>query len=244
MIDAITKRIPSLLTVSNLALGIGALLLASKGRTSDAALMVVIGMVLDGFDGRAARFFHAESEFGRELDSLSDIVTFGVAPTLILWHVVLRDMGTVGVAIAILFPICGALRLARFNVAKKATNYFVGLPITAAGGILATLALYRDLLDPANVILSLGMVVLALLMVSHARYPNFKKVAFPRSAIVVVPLLAIAVYIIFRYQYAVVNRLIFVPLALYAVYGIGRMLRHRRRLRNDREAEPAKPGLK
>lgn len=246
MIEVIKKSIPSLLTLCNLGLGIGALLLTSSGRTSDAALMIVIGMVLDGLDGRAARYFHAESEFGRELDSLSDVVTFGVAPTLILWHVVLSTMGAVGIAIAILFPVCGALRLARFNVAKKATHYFIGLPITAAGGILATLALYRDLLDPANVILPIGMVLLAVLMVSRAKYPNFKRIAFPRSAIVVVPLLAIAVYIIFRYQYAVVNRLIFVPLAMYAVYGVGRMLRHRRRLARDRkhEAESLEPELK
>lgn len=241
----IQKSIPSLLTVCNLALGIVSLIVAYQGRASDAALLVVIGMVLDGLDGRAARYFHAESEFGRELDSLSDIVTFGVAPTFIMWNVVLRHAGWVGMVIAVLFPVCGALRLARFNVAKKSTHYFVGLPITAAGGILATLALYRGLLDPANVILPLAMVLLALLMVSRAKYPNFKKIAFPRSAVVVVPLLAIVVYLIFRYQYAVVNRLIFVPLAMYAVYGAGRMLKRRRRARDhDSEAEPVKPGVK
>ncbi|MDQ0190378.1 CDP-diacylglycerol--serine O-phosphatidyltransferase [Alicyclobacillus cycloheptanicus] len=243
----IQKAIPSLLTVCNLALGVVALLWVSAGRASDAALMVVVGMVLDGLDGRAARFFHAESQFGKELDSLSDIVTFGVAPTLIMWHVVLHTLGWPGVLIAVLFPVCGALRLARFNIAKKSTNYFVGLPITAAGGILATLALYRDLLSPANVILPAGMVILALLMVSRTRYPNFKKIAFPRSAIVVVPLLAIGVYIIFRFQHAVVNRLIFVPLALYGVYGIGRMVRHRRRSRirnREGEIEIVKPEIK
>lgn len=189
--------------------------------------MVVIGMVLDGLDGRAARMLKAESEFGKELDSLSDVVTFGVAPALIMYNVILQGMGWVGVGIAALFPVCGALRLARFNVQKKSTKYFVGLPITAAGGVLATMALYKNLFEPATVWLPVGMIVLALLMVSTTRYPNFKKVVFPRSAIVVVPLLAILVYVVFRFEHSVVSRLIFIPLALYALYGIGQFLRRR-----------------
>lgn len=225
--------IPSILTVGNLVLGLIALVLSYRGFTSDAALLVVIGMVLDGLDGRAARFFHAESEFGKELDSLSDIVTFGVTPAFIMYNVVLQYQGWVGIAIAVLFPVAGALRLARFNVQKMSTKYFVGLPITAAGGILATMTLYRNLLTPAEVILPIGMLILAVLMVSNVRYPNFKKVAFPRSAVIVVPMLAVLVYIVFRYQHAVVHRLIFIPLALYAVYGMGRAVRRKVHKQSD-----------
>lgn len=233
-----------MLTVGNLLLGMIALLLAYHGFTSDAALLVVIGMVLDGLDGRAARFFHAESEFGKELDSLSDIVTFGVTPAFIMYNVVLQYEGWVGIAIAALFPISGALRLARFNVQKMSTKYFVGLPITAAGGILATMTLYRNLLTPADVILPIGMIILAILMVSSVRYPNFKKVAFPRSAVIVVPLLAIVVYAVFRYQHAIVHRLIFIPLAIYAVYGIGRAVRRKLHKKDDSTAEVYKSPLK
>ncbi|MCL6446156.1 MAG: CDP-diacylglycerol--serine O-phosphatidyltransferase, partial [Alicyclobacillus sp.] len=177
--------VPSLLTVGNLVLGFLALLLATQGQGSRAALLVVLGMALDGLDGRAARWLHAESQFGKELDSLSDIVTFGVAPALIMYYEVLRSLGWVGVLLAVLFPVCGALRLARFNIQKTSSHYFVGLPITAAGGVLATMTLYKGLLEPADAILPLAMLVLALLMISRVRYPNFKKVAFPRSAIVV-----------------------------------------------------------
>lgn len=230
--------IPSLLTVGNLVIGVVALLLSYRGFTANAALLVVIGMALDGLDGRAARYFHAESEFGKELDSLSDIVTFGVAPAFIMYNVILQYQGWVGIAIAVLFPVTGALRLARFNVQKTSTRYFVGLPITAAGGILATLALYRNLLSPAEVILPIGMIILSVLMVSKVRYPNFKKVAFPRSAVVVVPLLALFVYVVFRYQHASVHRLIFIPLALYAVYGMWRGIR-RRAAAAQREREEA-----
>ncbi|MCL6592814.1 MAG: CDP-diacylglycerol--serine O-phosphatidyltransferase, partial [Alicyclobacillus sp.] len=202
-------------------------------------------MVLDGMDGRLARWLHAESAFGKELDSLSDIVTFGVAPALIMFEVVLQDEGWAGWVVAALFPVCGALRLARFNVQTRSTHYFVGLPITAAGGILATMALYKNILIPADIILPLAMLVLSILMVSQVRYPNFKKVGFPRSAVVMVPLLALLVYAVFRFQHSAVNRLVFLPLAVYALYGIGRTLRRRRRvIQSDGEAEIVKPGAK
>lgn len=242
-----TKVIPSLLTVGNLVIGVVALLLSYRDFTANAALLVVLGMALDGLDGRAARYFHAESEFGKELDSLSDIVTFGVAPAFIMYNVILQYEGWVGIAITVLFPVTGALRLARFNVQKTSTKYFVGLPITAAGGILATLALYRNLLSPAEIILPIGMIILSVLMVSRVRYPNFKKVAFPRSAVVVVPLLALLVYGVFRYQPASVHRLIFIPLALYAVYGMWRGLRRRvaaAKRESDEAAEVYKSSLK
>ncbi|MCL6632892.1 MAG: CDP-diacylglycerol--serine O-phosphatidyltransferase [Alicyclobacillus herbarius] len=239
------KAIPSLLTVGNLIIGFLAIVSAFQGRTAEAALLVIAGMILDGLDGRAARWLHAESAFGKELDSLSDIITFGVAPSLIMYQEVLHALGWAGTLLAVLFPVCGALRLARFNIQTRSTNYFVGLPITAAGGILATMALYGDLIRYSQVALPIGMLILALLMVSRARYPNFKKVAFPRSAIVGVPLLVVCVYLLFRYHYAGLNRLIFVPLALYAVYGFSRAIRRRlRRARHDAEMKPYKPGVK
>jgi CDP-diacylglycerol---serine O-phosphatidyltransferase len=241
---SIKKIIPSLLTVGNLILGIIALVL-TQSYPENAALLVVVGMVLDGLDGRAARYLKAESNFGKELDSLSDIVTFGVAPAYIMYNVILQPLGWAGIAIAALFPVCGALRLARFNVQQKSSKYFVGLPITAAGGVLATMALYKDLLEPANVFLPIGMIVLSLLMVSTTRYPNFKKVSFPRSAIVMVPLLAVIVYLLFRYEHSAMSRLIFIPLALYALYGVGQFAKRRnRRHGGDQDTEVFKSSLK
>jgi CDP-diacylglycerol--serine O-phosphatidyltransferase len=240
-----TKAVPSLFTVGNLVIGVIALILTFQGYTADAALLVVIGMVLDGLDGRVARWLHAESLFGKELDSLSDIVTFGVAPAFVMYETILKTEGWLGIALTVLFPVCGALRLARFNVQTKSTNYFVGLPITAAGGVLATMALYHDLIDPAEVILPIAMLGLALLMVSQVRYPNFKKVAFPRSAIVVVPALVLCVVLVFRYHHSAVNRLIFIPLAVYALYGVGRKFRrHKLKPGEDSETEVYKSGVK
>lgn len=220
------KAIPSAFTLGNLVIGMVAVLMSSHGRFNEAALLVVIGMLLDGLDGRAARWLHAESEFGKQLDSLSDIVTFGVAPAFIMYDVILRHMGFVGDLLAIWFPMCGALRLARFNVGQKSSHYFVGLPITAAGGILATMALTKSVLHPSFIILPLGMLLLSLLMISKVRYPNFKKIAIPKSSIIMVPVLVIAVFVVIKYHFVRVDWIIFGILAVYAVYGMLRGIRY------------------
>lgn len=222
------KTIPSLLTLGNLVIGMVAILMSSHGRFNEAALLVVIGMLLDGLDGRAARLLHAESEFGKQLDSLSDLVTFGVAPAAMMYDVMLSHLGIAGDALAIWFPMCGALRLARFNVQTKSSSFFVGLPITAAGGILATMALTRPVLHPAIVILPVGMFVLSILMVSNVRYPNFKKVAFPKSAVVLVPLFVVTIFCAIRFHFIRANWIIFGVLAVYAIYGMLRGIRYRR----------------
>lgn len=229
------KAIPSLLTIGNLFIGMAAILVASHGRLNDAALLVVLGMLLDGLDGRVARWLHAESEFGKQLDSLADMVTFGVAPAYIMYAVVLNQLGYLGDALALWFPICGALRLARFNLQKKSHPYFIGLPITAGGGVLATMALAAPVLRPSEVILPSGMFLLSLLMISSVRYPNFKRLAIPRSAFVAVPLVCVAVFVLIKYQFVQVDWLIFSILAFYAVYGSVRSLQNYRR-RQRRQA--------
>src|SRR5690606_2033527 len=127
------KTLPNMFTVGNLFLGIIAIIFAFHDQWQYAAMMVIIGMFLDGLDGRVARMLNAQSEFGKELDSLSDVVSFGVAPALIMYVAVLHDMGVVGWIITAVFPFCGALRLARFNVEPGLPGFFIGLPITAAG---------------------------------------------------------------------------------------------------------------
>ncbi|HEU4962502.1 MAG TPA: CDP-diacylglycerol--serine O-phosphatidyltransferase [Bacilli bacterium] len=216
----VRRALPSVFTVGNLFLGIISIIVAFQENFQWAALLVIIGMLLDGLDGRVARALNAQSEFGKELDSLSDVISFGVAPAFIMYGVVLNDVGWVGTVITAIFPICGALRLARFNVATGSPNYFIGLPITAAGGVLATLALYRDFLPSPHVTLPLLMLFLAYLMVSNVKYPNFKKVGIPRSAYYVVPAILLLVVAVFVFYPEFANRLVFLPLALYALYGV------------------------
>lgn len=214
------KSLPNILTVSNLFLGVLAIILAFQGDqyVDYAAITVIIGMLADGLDGRVARMLNAQSEFGKELDSLSDVITFGVAPAFIMYVVVLHDLSVLGIFITAIFPICGALRLARFNVQAGVPGYFIGLPITAAGGVLATLALYHHVFNAA--LLASSMLLLAFLMVSRVKYPNFKKVGIPKAAYWITPIIiAIVVVVAVKYPQQF-PKIVFLPLAFYALYGI------------------------
>lgn len=231
------KAIPNLLTVGNLFLGVLAILLAFQDENQYvdyAAMTVILGMILDGLDGRMARLLNAQSDFGKELDSLSDVITFGVAPAFIVYVAALQELGTLAMLSIAIFPICGALRLARFNVQTGGnTGYFVGLPITAAGGALATLALYHNLFAP--VYLLLAMLLLAYLMVSKIKYPNFKKVGIPKSTYWVVPVLVLVVAVLgfqFPTQFP---KIVSIPLALYALYGVKKSVDHARRRRSRKQ---------
>lgn len=176
----ITKSIPNMCTLGNLFLGMIAILLAVDGKYSLAAIMVIVAMLLDGLDGRMARVLNAQSEFGKELDSLSDMISFGVAPAVIMYMVAFHDANSaLAWTVTAIFPMCGALRLARFNVRPGVPGYFTGLPIPAAGGVLATLSLFHN--DISLLYMSIAMLLVSYLMVSSMRYPNFKKVGLPKK---------------------------------------------------------------
>ncbi|MFC5652995.1 CDP-diacylglycerol--serine O-phosphatidyltransferase [Paenibacillus solisilvae] len=243
----ITKSIPSLFTVANLFLGIVAIILVfpENAKPEVAAMMVIIAMLMDGVDGRVARALNAQSEFGKELDSLSDVISFGVAPAFIMYSVAFQELTPAPAwIITALFPICGALRLARFNVISSMPGYFIGLPIPAAGGVLATLALFHH--EIAVSVLMASTLILSFLMVSTIKYPNFKKVGIPKNAIWVIPIIvviAVVLGILFPHH---LSKIIFVPLVLYALYGlkknVDRRLPGRKRKRRMIEAQlPEEP---
>lgn len=171
--------LPSLFTVGNLFLGFWALIKASHGLYEAAALMLLWAILLDMLDGRIARLTGTTSEFGGELDSLADVVSFGVAPAFLAYAWAFSTVPRAGWLAAFLFVAAGALRLARFNVQRHASDgrYFVGLPIPAAAGQVAALVavLPGPLNDRAAATGGLAVVVmLAFLMVSTFRYHSFK----------------------------------------------------------------------
>ena len=138
-----------------------------------AALLVFAAMIADGLDGRAARYFGVSSEFGKELDSLCDAGSFGVAPAYLAYAYMLKDFGWAGAAVAAAFAACGALRLARFNVMTGVVKgYFLGLPIPAAGCTVATFVMTG--MKPAGWLFPLLVAIFAYLMVSTVHYPDFK----------------------------------------------------------------------
>ncbi|WKL03986.1 CDP-diacylglycerol--serine O-phosphatidyltransferase [Paenibacillus amylolyticus] len=239
----LTRFIPNLFTLGNLFLGMMAILLAIDGNYSLAAIMVIVAMLLDGLDGRVARALNAQSEFGKELDSLSDMVSFGAAPALIIFMVSFQDSMPILAWIATAaFPICGAIRLARFNVRPGIPGYFTGLPIPAAGGVLATLSLFNKDIGPVSMMIA--TLLLSYLMVSSLKYPNFKRSVLPRKAIWIAPwvvLFAIAVAVIFPEQ---LSKLIFIPLVLYALYGMKHNVRtaaSRSRAKKRKDEKSSRP---
>lgn len=130
------KSIPSLFTFTNLALGILSILFTFNKNYSLAALFVIISAIMDRYDGRIARKFSCTSLFGKELDSLSDLISFGTAPAILSWGYYLKNFGVAGYIICIIFPIAGAFRLARYNISEF-NNVYTGIPITIAGAVVA-----------------------------------------------------------------------------------------------------------
>ncbi|MDR7865611.1 MAG: CDP-diacylglycerol--serine O-phosphatidyltransferase [Sporomusaceae bacterium] len=165
--------IPNLLTCSNLVFGFLAMVAAFQGDFVASALLVFVAMVADGLDGRAARYFGVSSEFGKELDSLCDAGSFGVAPAFLAYVYMLKDLGWIGALICAAFATCGALRLARFNVMTGVVKgYFLGLPIPAAGCTVALFVMTG--LKPPLWMFAIFVAVFAYLMVSTVKYPDFK----------------------------------------------------------------------
>jgi CDP-diacylglycerol--serine O-phosphatidyltransferase len=209
-----TRRyIPSALTLGNLYLGLLSIALVMNGDVRNGAFLVLFGMFFDGLDGKLARLLDVTSNFGKELDSLADVITFGIAPAVLLLSFAwINPLYQVAAAV---FVSAGAIRLARFNTQSvAAASHFVGLPITAGGGIAATAVLYADKLP--QLFLPLAYVVLAALMLSTLPYPSFKSVSLPRNNLVLVgSIMATLAFLWLARDWA------FVPLLAYALFGLG-----------------------
>jgi CDP-diacylglycerol--serine O-phosphatidyltransferase len=173
--------LPNLVTTASLFSGFYAIIEAINHRFEAAALAILIALILDGLDGRIARMTHSSSNFGVQYDSLADLVAFGVAPAVLVYLWALQPYGRFGWVAAFLFVVCGALRLARFNVQVGTFDprYFNGLPIPAAATMVCTsILLYYDLGEwaPARQKFILVMIyVLSFLMVSNVKFYSFKK---------------------------------------------------------------------
>jgi len=176
--------LPNTLTLCSMLLGFYSILSTIKGNYVYAAWAILFATIFDGLDGWVARLTNSTTKFGIELDSLSDLVSFGVAPAVMMYKWALAPFGRIGWAAAFWFMACGALRLARYNVQMGSTESksFTGMPIPGAATIIASLILfYHEMLDmpPGKNILILGLtVLLAFLMVSTLKYHGAKEIDF------------------------------------------------------------------
>lgn len=173
--------LPNLFTSANLLLGYLAILFAVDGRIIRAAWTILLASVFDMLDGRVARLTNTTSKFGVEYDSLCDLVSFGIAPSILIYYASLKPFGRLGMVAAVVFALCGALRLARFNVMASVLpkSYFQGLPIPMASLTLCTAIFFAHEISVSleqNTFFLVLTIVLGLLMVSTLKFPSFKDV--------------------------------------------------------------------
>jgi CDP-diacylglycerol---serine O-phosphatidyltransferase len=167
--------IPNAVTLGNIALGFFGMVAAARGQFERSVLLLFLAALCDLADGKLARALDATSKFGMELDSLSDMVSFGVAPAVLMYLAVLHRLGPVGAVIAVVYPLCGAIRLARFNsdVSSIGKVTFLGCPIPIAASYLWSMVLVRDGLPVW--MMAAGTLVMAGAMVSTLKVPKFRK---------------------------------------------------------------------
>ena len=172
--------LPNLITAAGIFAGFYVIIAATDGHYDRAAWFILLAAIFDGLDGKVARLTGTSSKFGVELDSLADVISFGVAPGVLLYLWALRPFGKLGWLAAFLYVICGALRLARFNVQVSTveSRRFIGIPIPAAACIVATCVLLFYELGGTGTIKMFSMVVLvfilAFLMISNVEYLSLK----------------------------------------------------------------------
>jgi len=241
--------LPAALTLANLCCGFYAIIAVYSDDYTHAAIAILLALLLDFLDGAVARLTNTTSDFGVQMDSLADLVAFGVAPGFLAYVYALKPFGRLGWLAAFSFAACGALRLARFNITttKLDKRFFVGLPIPAAAGVIAALVLFmressslivfdRELLGsqvtgPATLVL---VFLLAFLMVSRLRYRSLKGVELrqPRPATVLFALLLALLLIA-----AEPVLLLFGTFLLYALSGLARTLPFLRRAPSAEQGE-------
>jgi CDP-diacylglycerol---serine O-phosphatidyltransferase len=209
--------LPNLFTSASLFGGFYAIIASIHGRFEAAAIAIIISAIFDCLDGRIARFTKTTSHFGTEYDSLSDLVSFGVAPAILAYLWALEPFGRLGWLAACMYVICGALRLARFNVEKTSSDssFFKGLPIPAAAICISSMILVagdiNSFTEKRHIIIILMIYFLSFLMVSSLRYFSFKEFNIRNQKPFNVLVAIILVCIVIAYRPSVLLFLIFIP---------------------------------
>ena len=175
------NQLPNLITLGNACFGFTSMIFAAHGNFFAAGYFILLGALMDALDGRVARYVGVTSPLGAQLDSLSDAISFCMAPAFLTYFWVLRKMGLIGYAACAFFLLAGIARLAKFNItSSEQSTAFIGMPTTMAGCFLVTLLLNSQtfLLEPSYIFFILSLVVtLGLLMISKVRFSSFKKIS-------------------------------------------------------------------
>jgi CDP-diacylglycerol--serine O-phosphatidyltransferase len=233
--------LPNLFTTGNLFCGFWAIISVFQEKFFYAAVAILLACAFDILDGKVARLSGATSKFGVQYDSLADLVSFGIAPALLAFSWALRPYGKFGWLAAFLFVVCGALRLARFNVQSSSgeVKYFKGLPIPAAASMIAlTILLYLRLIETdwvKDIVILVMIYVLAFLMVSNIRYFSFKELNLAKRKPFSIFIFIILSMIVIIMEPTIV---LFVSVIFYVFSGPVNMLMAWHKKRTLRKTEP------
>lgn len=178
--------LPNTFTALNMACGFFSIILGWKGQFYQASMILVLGAIFDSVDGRVARMTGTQSAFGEQFDSISDVVTFGVAPAFLVYNKFFFNLGRIGLITSFIFLLCGALRLARFNanIDKVSSDFFQGLPIPSGALAIIGLTLFSIEFPQINdyIPLLIGYVLFySFLMISNIPFNSFKKSEWVRT---------------------------------------------------------------
>ncbi|WP_295418406.1 CDP-diacylglycerol--serine O-phosphatidyltransferase [Sulfurovum sp.] len=179
--------LPNLFTASSIFIGVISIVEGSKGHYVLASWLILLALIFDGLDGRVARMTNTTSRFGVEFDSLADIISFGIAPAMLLYFFTGHEFGRFGILVSALYVVFGAIRLARFNIstAKTDPNVFIGLPIPSAAIFVSMwiLLFHKYSLENYCIVLLFLALGISILMVSNFRYPSFKKIKLDKPMV-------------------------------------------------------------
>lgn len=198
--------VPNVVTLANIALGFLSIIAAADGRYDHAVYFLFAAALCDMMDGRLARMLDASSKFGMELDSLSDVVSFGIAPAVLMYLSTLKVYGTGGAMICVAYLLCGALRLARFNIDEGplAKVTFQGTPIPVAAGYVMSFVMVKvaserpgaDVTGLPTWLMAAGMAAMAIFMVTTLKVPKFRKNAGPPIFMMVIGIAAFTIFLV------------------------------------------------
>ena len=183
--------LPNIFTLVGVCIGLTSIKFSFDGRFEMAVIAIIVAGVIDGLDGRIARLIGGASKVGKELDSLTDVISFGVAPAFIMYFFIMKDLGRIGWLISLIYVVCVTLRLARFNITSNAEpswkdNFFEGIP-SPAGGVLVLMPLIYSFSEIQfidinyNVLVPLFFLIISVLLISKIPTYSMKKIVVKRS---------------------------------------------------------------
>ncbi len=226
--------LPNSFTALNIGCGFIAIMYSIQGDFYKACMLIILGAVFDSVDGRVARLTGTQSSFGEQFDSLSDLISFGIAPSLIFYNKFLIDLGRPGMVVAFLYLLCGALRLARFNanIEKVKSDYFQGLPIPGAAAAIIGYILFSSQIPQItqNKLITIPYLLFySFLMISNVPFPSFKQSDWVRKhrrkVFFAIVILASCLFI---YE----ELMIFIIVSLYVLISLIYILTHRNKFKD------------